>query len=219
MSYTPINWQNGDTITAEKMNKMDNGWGIGEAELFSETITTTAREAPFAYGVFIYSTPIEGDIITVVFDNTSYTVPKCDLGVNVYGYGEAGSSGPDFTNFPFFITTGGDNEIFTQNAGTYTVAVSAIGIAVSEDFETAVNECVGEFLPLRCIDGETTKAEMFKASEDGRLLYFKPYGTEAANTCIITSFTNSESAIYFLPTSSGYTAQFNGDGIFTVLIN
>lgn len=39
MIYTPINWQNGDTITAEKMNKMDNGWGIGEVELFSETVT------------------------------------------------------------------------------------------------------------------------------------------------------------------------------------
>lgn len=215
MSYTPINWQNGDTITAEKMNKMDNGWSVGETQILSETVTTTLGEFPFAYGTLAYSEQITDSSIIVVFDGTSYTVAR-----NEYGYGEAGSSGPVFTNYPFFIiSNNGNNAIYTENAGTYTVAVSAIGIAVSENFETAVNECVGEFLPLRCIDGETTKAEMFKASEDGRLLYFKPYGTEAANTCIITSFTNSESAIYFLPTSSGYTAQFNGDGIFTVLIN
>ena len=25
MGYTPSNWQNGDVITAEKLNKMENG--------------------------------------------------------------------------------------------------------------------------------------------------------------------------------------------------
>ena len=42
MSYTPINWQTGDIITAEKMNKMDNGWSVESSsqQLFSETVTT-----------------------------------------------------------------------------------------------------------------------------------------------------------------------------------
>ena len=28
MSYTPINWQTGEIITADKLNKMDNGWRV-----------------------------------------------------------------------------------------------------------------------------------------------------------------------------------------------
>ena len=29
MAYTPTNWQTGDTITAEKLNKLENGVASG----------------------------------------------------------------------------------------------------------------------------------------------------------------------------------------------
>ena len=121
MSYTPINWQNGDTITAEKMNKMDNGWSVGETQILSETVTTTIGDFPFANGSLAYAEQITDSSIIVVFDGTSYTVAR-----NEYGYGEAGSSGPVFTNYPFFIISNNGNAIYTENAGTYTIAISAV---------------------------------------------------------------------------------------------
>lgn len=43
MSYTPTNWQTGDTITAEKLNKMEGG--IENAnEPFIITLTPTAQD-------------------------------------------------------------------------------------------------------------------------------------------------------------------------------
>lgn len=40
MSYTPINWQTGDTITAEKLNKMDNGWLVFVVNLITDESST-----------------------------------------------------------------------------------------------------------------------------------------------------------------------------------
>lgn len=44
MSYTPTNWQNGDVITSEKLNKIENGIssaGGGTDILFATLIPTT----------------------------------------------------------------------------------------------------------------------------------------------------------------------------------
>lgn len=43
MSYTPTNWQNGDTITAEKLNKMEGGIESANAP-FVVTLTPTALD-------------------------------------------------------------------------------------------------------------------------------------------------------------------------------
>ena len=43
MSYTPTNWQTGDTVTAEKLNKMEDG--IENAnDVFVVTFTPTAQD-------------------------------------------------------------------------------------------------------------------------------------------------------------------------------
>lgn len=46
MSYTPTNWQTGDTITAEKLNKMESGISANDTALtpFIVTLTPTAQD-------------------------------------------------------------------------------------------------------------------------------------------------------------------------------
>ena len=40
MSYTPTNWQTGDVITAEKLNKLENGVSSASGEeIFTVTFT------------------------------------------------------------------------------------------------------------------------------------------------------------------------------------
>ena len=42
MSYTPTNWQTGDTVTAEKLNNMESGI-VAAADPFVVTLTPTAQ--------------------------------------------------------------------------------------------------------------------------------------------------------------------------------
>lgn len=43
MSYTPTNWQTGDTVTAEKLNKMEQGIETA-SDVFIVTLTPTAQD-------------------------------------------------------------------------------------------------------------------------------------------------------------------------------
>ena len=43
MSYTPTNWQTGDTVTAEKLNKMETGIAAA-SDVFVITLTPTAPD-------------------------------------------------------------------------------------------------------------------------------------------------------------------------------
>lgn len=43
MSYTPTNWQTGDTVTAEKLNKMEGGIEAAN-DVFVITLTPTAED-------------------------------------------------------------------------------------------------------------------------------------------------------------------------------
>lgn len=43
MSYTPTNWQTGDTVTAEKLNKMENGIELAN-DAFVITLTPTEQD-------------------------------------------------------------------------------------------------------------------------------------------------------------------------------
>lgn len=44
MAYTPTVWQTGDTITAEKLNKLENGVASGEGGSFLVTATPTGQD-------------------------------------------------------------------------------------------------------------------------------------------------------------------------------
>ena len=140
MAYTPINWQTGDTITAEKMNKMDNGWGVQSSQLFSETVTTTIDseypEDP-AWGDLSYSQFIDADTLVVTFNGDEYVCSKMDAGGS-NAYGGLGADGPDFSDIPFAILSGPrSNSIATENGGTYTISASAEAVETSTAFGKA----------------------------------------------------------------------------------
>lgn len=171
MSYTPINWQTGDTITAEKMNKMDNGWSVQNTQLFSETVTTVDDGEMFS-GNFIYEGAIDFDTIVVTFNGTDYNCQRIDA-FNSYFYGGFTEEGPDFTDYPFAIRNDGANSsIFTETEGTYTVSVTAPDVAVSSQFSSAVNASIpGLIPPFRLVIDETTLSDFNDARSQNRFCY------------------------------------------------
>lgn len=223
MSYTPIGWQTGDTITAEKLNKMDNGWGVQETQLFSESVTTVDTGID-SRASLTYSLPITASTLIVVLNGTSYTCPKIEAyGQNFYGGFDSSIGAPDFTTYPFFIISSptGENTLITETAGTYTVTASGEGIAVSDNFSAAVSKCVDidtSTLPMLCVSGTTKKMEMSEAVVNGRMIYFY-YETESTNKmCIITNMYTNPMGL--LPSNAPVTAIFDTDEdeTFTVAI-
>lgn len=212
MAYTPINWQTGDTITAEKMNKMDNGWGVQNAQLFSETVTTT--QAQFGVeGALSYSGQVSSPTIVVTFNGTDYLCSAIQLEVGGYGYGGVTAGWEyDFSTYPFALVFSNDdgNVLATETAGTYTVTVGGQIIEVSDSFKTAVSNCFdASLLPFRCVSGVTTEDEMSDAVANKLIMYFY-----AGAYCffIVNAATNG---ITFIPESQYVTASFV-DNVFTV---
>lgn len=145
MAYTPINWQNGDTITADKMNKMDNGWSIDTASttLCSESVTTTGGFPP---GQLAYSEWITADTIWVTFDGVEYECPRLnpdDEEWCFYGGYDTDLGEPDYSVFPFWIDSEntGANYVDSENIGTHTISIAAVTqtLETSTDFQRAVN--------------------------------------------------------------------------------
>lgn len=224
MAYTPINWQTGDVITAGKLNKMDNGWSVGNTQLFNESVTTVESDG-LNMATFDYDSPINYSTITVIFNNNEYTCSRIDAFGNYY-YGGFSANGPDFSVYPFAIecNTGlNSNNIYTSIAGTYSVSVSGNTIDISDNFSAAVGDVLedvmgGSPLPFLCVSDTTTYSEMALAAASGRLLYF--YTESACH--FITSFldepgTNSIDAV---PTGviGTETYGFDSNMIFTVYI-
>lgn len=140
MAYTPINWQTGDTITAEKLNRCDNGWSVESSSttLCEETITTTSGGMGYNASLS-YATPISADSLIVTFDGTEYTCTKSTAGSAV-GYGGFTANGTDFSTYPFAIVVmSGTNYVYTESAGTYTIkiAMSSETVEVSDNFAKA----------------------------------------------------------------------------------
>lgn len=195
MAYTPINWATGDTITAAKLNRCDNGWGYESTQLFSETVTTEDNGSGIYEGQLAYSQLITADTITVTYDGNEYTCPS--IGAGEYG-APYNDGNPDFSEFPFNLYANGETYITTQTAGTHTVTASAGGVEVSADFNSAVNACVdASALPMRCVHEVTTYDEMLSAKEAGRLLYF--YSGSSMHIIVYFSEAESETAVQALP--------------------
>ena len=76
MSYTPTNWQTGDTVTAEKLNKMESGIAAAAADPFVITCTPTAQD----FSGVMDKTPLE---IREAYDSNKKIVFRF-AGSNVY---------------------------------------------------------------------------------------------------------------------------------------
>ena len=214
MAYTPINWQTGDTITAEKMNKMDNGWGVGSTQLFSETVTTTDIGGVNG-GVLSYSTLIDSASIVVTFNGTDYTCSRTEV-FGEYFYGGFTEQGPDFSEYPFALESRSqENTLYTQSAGSYTVSATVISVEISENFSNAVNQCVdNSTLPLLCVSGTTTESEILTALSAKRLLYFYVMG----DMFLIKNYSSAVSSFGTIPTDNTLVAEIN-DGVFNAYYN
>lgn len=167
MSYTPINWQTGDTITAEKMNKMDNGWSVssGVTTLCDETVIPDIIEDDGVYGAELSISSITAPTITVTYDNTPYQCARDVQG----GYGDE----PDgtFSDYPFRIWD--DGYIITQTGGAHTVKIEAVvtSVETSPQFAEAVANAYNS--PLFQITLEkTTWQEAYDAMASGKIAYY-----------------------------------------------
>lgn len=213
MAYTPINWQTGDTITADKLNRCDNGWRVESTQLFSETVTTEAGEYGNE-GMLTYSSQVSSPTITVTFDGTNYQCSVVKMGEG-YGYGGVSSGWEyDFTTYPFaFVFSNGDgNVLATQTAGTYAVAVSTQDVEVSDNFIDAVNAIADtSAIPMQCLASSTTYAEMRAARDARRLMYAY---LSSKNCVLINSVPDDASGnVGYYPQSTGLSLGFDNDGI------
>lgn len=215
MAYTPINWQTGDTITAEKLNKCDNGWSVETTSttFFDGSVTTTSSVMPsgesmhFATLTFTeeLSTTV-GDTATITFNGTAYTCTCFDD----YGYPTYGGAHNDFSTYPFNLACE-DNvwNIATETEGTYTVKVEVPSetVEASDDFTSAVSGIVNNVTqtPFKITVGTTTFQEIYDAIyTSGRSAYVLTLSNTASQPHFI------EPVIYVLKSSSTFSVKTIG---------
>ena len=226
MAYTPINWQTGDTITAEKLNKCDNGWSVETASttLCEESVTTADDGYGVYSGTLVYSTAITASRLTITFNGTEYICTgRYDSEYASWAYGAPWSNdlnNYDFSTYPFnvYSESGYGTMLATESAGTYTIKItdSSQSIEVSDDFQSAVNSFVDtSMMPMLCVSGTTTHDEMASAMMGGSILLFQPYGSQNANISIITSV--GDDSVTFFPTDSNIQTSFVA-GVFVVTL-
>lgn len=178
MAYTPINWQTGDTITADKLNRCDNGWGVESTLLFSETVTTADDGSGIYTGNLAYSSPIDAESIVVTFDGIDYTCGNMSPFPSVSDYGAPWSDNLnsfDFSEYPFnLVSNDSGNVLTTETAGTHTVSSSGSTIVTSADFNSAAQLAVAPTIaaiptPYSVTVGTTTLKEVFDALAAGEI--------------------------------------------------
>ena len=154
MSYEKQTWKTGDTVTADKLNHMENGIeGAGGYEvtpskelIFNQTVTSTYQGYNVCY--FSYLPFIEEDFLIIEFDGVEYECEKIivdkEYSAGHTFYGGATSEGVDLSICPFCfesMPSAPYNRAYVAEAGTYEFKVykNSTDVIVSEDFERAVN--------------------------------------------------------------------------------
>lgn len=168
MAYEKQTWVCGETITADKLNHMEDG--IAEASgggtagyecteeytlLTDESVATSelfgTAQAPLAY-----SNLIETNTVKVTFDGVEYVCTKAEQDrLNSYGASipDSPENPPDWSEYPFIVTSSVDtvmgrvyNTIITQSVGTYQIKLEALNLVATTSpcFKTAVHSVVDE---------------------------------------------------------------------------
>lgn len=191
MAYTPINWQTGDTITAAKLNRCDNGWSVESTQLFSETVTTVAGQyGNSAQLAFLFEQEPPATVV-ITFDGTDYTVERNDQ----YSYGDASSTGLDFSTYPFYVRTGSSTVLYTATAGTHTIALSERTLEVSADFGAAVASAAE---PLNIYAAPTTYQECVDAFMAKReVMYIETNASQVTKKYWMAAFDDANLRVYF----------------------
>lgn len=208
MAYTPINWQTGDTITADKLNRCDNGWGYESTQLFSETVTTVDDGSGVYNENLAYTGDLTANTIIVTYDGTEYTCPS--IGEGEYG-APYNDGNPDFSVYPFNLFKDGVYVVLTtQTAGEHAIAAGVPTLAISTAFQDAVNACVGA-LPMRCVVGETSRSEMNAARDVGRMMYVIHSGI----SYFVSYFSDGVARVTVTPAPTGINFEFGSNDILT----
>lgn len=177
MSYTPTAWQTGDVVTAEKLNKLENGvtsaqvYTESETVRFSGSVTTEAKEG---FNVATINCDLSDlpEQITVVFDGTEYTVSKTGFGNGYFAYGDFGETGPDFSEYPFVaaaLQESTTTSLYIENEGTHQMVIKVATKTVNQELADVISNVVPI---MRLIHNKTLSADAVEAFNDGKLLYF-----------------------------------------------
>lgn len=160
MAYTPINWQTGDTITAEKLNRCDNGWDVTSSvsTLFNDSVTTYQDGSD---NVAELNISISAETITVTYDGVAYS---CTNDGNMYG-----APYEDYSTYPFTLYN--DGVMLCETAGTHTVKVEAVTTTVEISDSFAVAVAMGVPL-LRMVQYQTTWQQVYDAMAAGKIAYY-----------------------------------------------
>ena len=184
MAYEPTTWNCGDTITAEKLNKLENGLaeccGGGSTDVgytceyvtLTEETVTTVEDGDFICADLSYTTPIEATTIRVTFNGTVYECERIEDNDSAAHY--YGASGDDWSEYPFRIWVGSHNILDTETAGTYTLKVDSEVATTTECFKRAVKSVEPLVIYIAEENGtyvsSLTYAEMREAYSQGRTI-------------------------------------------------
>ena len=184
--YVPNEWVNGDVITAEKLNHMEDGistgggiYTYGEAALFDGEVTTVSDGAPYAGGEITLQGELPKTDIHVTFNGQDYTLPHGIHEGNGDYWGELGDNGPSFTNYPVFVAEDG---IYTQEEGTYSLKIYEIvgKFTVNDGFKSALVNIL-----IATLDPDTYKLNKtfkeIKDANDTGLVLIKSLKNQVAN--------------------------------------
>ena len=155
MAYEKQTWANGDVITQEKLNHIEDGIADAgekgyectetEAVLFNETVTVVENNGMYVaeldYGA---SKPVFE--LTITFDGTRYVCQGTFEGGGIrFGDIDPETEDIDYTRYPFLVIIGlSSSVLYTNVDGTHTVtaSVSEISAETTECFKAAVNSAV-----------------------------------------------------------------------------
>lgn len=125
MSYNPTNWQTGDTVTAEKLNKLEGG--VENAQLPAVTSDDNGDVLTVVEGAWAKAAP-SGDNVVILNETAVATKSFNDF----VAYAVAGKTvfivftGEDAPNLPWFtfcwITAGG----YDNNTNKYVVNATSV---------------------------------------------------------------------------------------------
>lgn len=171
MAYTKQTWETGEVITAEKLNHIEDGivegnnqgyeYSIESQEIINESVTVSSTPNSYYAVLFSYNELIDADSIIVTFDGQQYELSKTVSGNSNY-YG--GSYIGDFSQNPFMIESSlynnnVYNNLYTPNAGTYSVKVTANTASVN-----SVTPCFD--LAVRRVFAGIERIEVFPVNID-----------------------------------------------------
>lgn len=201
MSYNPTNWQNGDVISADKLNKIENGIEqavelpsatladvgkmltvVQEASgtpnvLFEETEVTLTSQAPYV-AIADANTDlfVVGNSVTITIDGTDYTGEIANDNIDV---------GVAFSNQSMLMYTDELGELtlyfVCQTPGTYTISatiVAATAVPAWDSVPTLPIKCYkilrdtqGYYLPVSQVDEIYSILLGHQANDSAILLY------------------------------------------------